>query len=338
MKSELSRRKFIQSGVALLFGLKSSPSLFVITVNGKISATSMGTTLIHEHFLVDFIGADKINYNRWETDEVVRKVLPYLLEAKKHGVNTMLDCTPVFLGRDVALQKRLADESGLHILTNTGYYGAVGNKYLPAHAFTETQEQIAQRWISEFKNGIENTTIKPGFIKIGVDPGHLSELHQKLVKAAALTHLETGLTICSHTGIAIGAFEEIELLQKMNVHPSAFVWTHAQAELDKTLHIKAAKAGAWVSLDGIAWGNFEQYVDSIENLKSAGLLNKVLISHDAGWYKPGEKDGGNFTGYKNIFTELIPLLSKRGFTRKDMQQLLVKNPVQAFATRVRKYN
>ena len=337
MKSELSRRKFIQSGAALLFGLTSSPSLFVMTVKGKISATSMGTTLIHEHFLVDFIGADKINYNRWERDEVVKKVLPYLFEAKKHGVKTIFDCTPAFLGRDVALQKRLADESGLHILTNTGYYGAVGNKYLPAHAFTETQEQIASKWISEFENGIENTTVKPGFIKIGVDPGNLSELHQKLVKAAALAHLQTGLTICSHTGKAIPAFEEIELLQKMNVHPSAFVWTHAQAELDKALHIKAARLGAWVSLDGIGWGNFEDYADSIENFKSSGLLTRVLISHDAGWYKPGEEDGGNFTGYKNIFTELIALLKKKGFTEKDIQQLLVKNPAQAFAIRVRKY-
>lgn len=337
MKPELSRRKFIQAGAALLFGFKNSPSPFIITVNGRMPATSMGTTLIHEHFLVDFIGADKINYNRWKRDEVIKKVLPYLLEAKKHGVKTILDCTPAFLGRDVELQKRLAGESGLHILTNTGYYGAVGNKYLPANAFTETQEEIAKRWISEFKNGIENTTIKPGFIKIGVDSGHLSELHQKLVKAAALTHLQTGLTICSHTGIAIPAFEEIELLQKMNVHPSAFVWTHAQAEKDNTLHIKAAKSGAWVSLDGIAWGNFEKYADSIENLKSAGLLNKVLISHDAGWYKPGEKDGGNFAGYTNIFTELIPLLNKRGFTRRDIQQLLVKNPAQAFAIRVRKH-
>jgi len=338
MKTALSRRKFIQAGAALIFGIKSSPTLFVNTVNGKIPTTSMGTTLIHEHFLVDFIGADKISYNRWKRDEVVKRVLPYLLEAKKHGVKTILECTPDFLGRDVALHKRLSDESGLQILTNTGYYGAVGNKYLPAHAFTETHQQIARKWINEFENGIENTSVKPGFIKIGVEEGHLSELHQKLVKAAALTHLQTGLTICSHTGKAIAAFEEIALLQKMNVHPSAFVWTHAQAELDKALHIKAARRGAWVSLDGIAWGDFEQYADSIENLKSAGLLNRVLISHDAGWYKPGEKDGGNFTGYINIFTELIPLLNKKGFTVNDIQQLLVKNPSQAFAIRVRKNN
>ncbi len=336
MQPDLSRRKFIKAGAAFLLAFKPNPLLSVITINGEIPATSMGITLIHEHFLVDFIGADKINYNRWNKDEVVKKVQPYLFEAKKYGVKTILDCTPAFLGRDVVLLKRLADESGLQILTNTGYYGAMGNKYLPQWAFTETHEQLAQRWINEFQNGIEGTTIKPGFIKISVDAGHLSELHQKIVKAAALTHLQTGLTICSHTGIAIPAFEEIELLQKMKVHPSAFVWTHAQNEQDKTLHVKAAKLGAWISLDGIGWGDFEKYAASIDNLKSAGLLNKVLISHDAGWYKPGEKDGGNFTGYTNIFTKLIPLLKKKGFTDNDMQQLLVKNPAEAFAIRVRK--
>ncbi len=148
--------------------------------------------------------------------------------------------------------------------------------------------------------------------------------------------MQTGLTICSHTGLAIPAFEEIELLQKAKVHPSAFVWTHAQNEQDKMLPVKAAKLGAWISLDGIGWGNLEKYADTISNLRSAGMLNKTLISHDAGWYKPGEKEGGNFTGYTNIFTLLIPLLNKKGFTDADIKQLLIKNPAEAFSIRVRK--
>jgi len=337
MKADLSRRDFIKAGASFLFAFNTGQSLSVITVNGSIPASAMGITLIHEHFLVDFIGADKIDHTRWDRDEVAKKVLPYLLEAKKHGVKTILDCTPAFLGRDVLLQRKLAEESGLQILTNTGYYGAVGNKYLPKWAFTETPEQIAKRWINEFENGIENTTARPGFIKIGVDSGHLSQLHQNIVKAAALTHLQTGLTICSHTGIGIPAFEQIELLQKTEVHPSAFVWTHAQAEQDKTLHVKAAKLGTWISLDGIGWGDFEKYANTIDNLRSAGLLNKTLISHDAGWYKPREKEGGSFKGYTNIFEELIPLLNKIGFSDNDLQQLLIKNPAEAFSIRVRKY-
>jgi len=131
MEPVLSRRNFIKAGGAFLFVFRAPASLYVNTVNGRMPASAMGNTLIHEHFLVDFIGVDKINNYRWNRNDVVKKVLPYLIETKKHGVKTILDCTPAFLGRDVELQKILARESGLHILTNTGYYGAVANKYLP---------------------------------------------------------------------------------------------------------------------------------------------------------------------------------------------------------------
>src|SRR5678810_835772 len=115
--NNLSRRTFIKTAASFLIIVKQGHSLFISTVSGKIPVTSLGTSLIHEHFLVDFIGADKINESRWDKDEVIKKVLPYLLEVKKFGVKTIFDCTPAFLGRDVLLQRRLADESGLQVIT-----------------------------------------------------------------------------------------------------------------------------------------------------------------------------------------------------------------------------
>jgi len=327
----LSRREFLLiAGGALLSGQKKSSSV-IMTINGPVSADQLGITLIHEHLLVDFIGADKINDSRWNRQEVVKKVLPYLQELKQHHVKTFFDCTPAYLGRDVNLLKMIADKSGLQIITNTGYYGAGDNKYLPSHAHQDTAEQLAKIWIKEFEKGIGVSGVKPGFIKIGVGSGPLSALHKKLVVAAAITHLATGLTICSHTGPAIPALEEIELLQQNGVDARAFVWVHAQAEQDKSNHKKAAENGAWISLDGIGWGDGDNYADSIEKLKQANLLHRVLISHDAGWYKPGEPEGGKFTGYTNIFTQLLPLLKNKGFTETDIEQLLVKNPAEAFA-------
>lgn len=327
----LSRREFLLIvGGALLSGPKKS-SPFIMTINGPVSADQLGITLIHEHLLVDFIGADKINDSRWNRQEVVKKVLPYLQELKQYDVKTFFDCTPAYLGRDVRLLKMIADKSGLQIVTNTGYYGAGDNKYLPSHAHQDTAEQLAKIWIKEFEKGIGDSGVKPGFIKIGVGSGPLSALHKKLVVAAAITHLATGLTICSHTGPAIPALEEIELLQQNGVDARAFVWVHAQAEQDKSNHKKAAENGAWISLDGIGWGDVDNYADSIEKLKQANLLHRVLISHDAGWYKPGEPEGGKFTGYTNIFTQLLPLLKNKGFTETDIEQLLVKNPAEAFA-------
>lgn len=329
----LSRRQFLlTASIAPLLQKREQ----IITVNGAVRPSQMGKTLIHEHMLVDFIGADKISFDRWNREEVVKVVLPYLLEVKKQGIKTILDCTPAFLGRDVLLLRLLAQKSGLQILTNTGYYGAVDNKYLPTWAFTETAEELADRWTAEFEKGIDGTDVKPGFIKIGVNPGHLSELHRKLIRAAGLTHLRTGLTICSHTGPAVAAFEELEELQRVGVHPSAFVWVHAQNESNKNLYTKVAQMGAWVSLDGIGWGDWENYAVWIDLMKSNKLMRRVLISHDAGWYKPDEVNGGNFVGFTAIFEKLFPILSQKGFNQKDADQLLIFNPAEAFKIQVRK--
>lgn len=333
----ISRREFLIAGLGFLFLNGKQKGPFVNTVNGSIPSARLGETLIHEHFLVDFIGADKISFDRWNRTEVVQKVLPYLLEAKQAGIKSVFDCTPDFLGRDVVLLKMLSEQSGIQIITNTGYYGAVGNKYLPQWALSETAEKLAERWINEFKKGIAGTSVKPGFIKIGVDgDGSLSELHKKLVRAAAITHLKTGLTICSHTGPARAALEQLAILQEMEVNPSAFVWVHAQSESDKSNHVNAARLGAWISLDGIGWGDFESYADSIVRLKNESLLDRVLISHDAGWYKPGETAGGEFKGYTNIFNELLPRLRQKGFSESDFDQLLITNPAEAMSIRIRR--
>lgn len=300
------------------------------TVTGPISIDSMGLTLIHEHMLVDFIGADSISADRWNRDSVEKKVLPYLLEVKKHGVRTILDCTPSYLAKDPLLLKSLSEKSGIQILTNTGFYGAVGGKYLPDFVQTETDEQLAERWIDEFENGIEDTGIKPGFIKISVNEADiLSEIDQKLVRAAAITHLKTGLTIASHTGTWKTAAQEVKILQEMGVEPSEFVWVHAQAEEDFDNYRKAAEMGVWISLDGIGWA-IDPYVDRLLFAKEKGILGNILISHDAGWYDPAKVGGGDFQPFTNIFEKLIPILNEKGFTEKDWNQLLRFNPNNAF--------
>ena len=335
---KLSRRNFLQLTTGAFFVNAIRPPGKVITVNGAIDSYRLGQTLIHEHVLVDFIGADQTNQNRWDKVDVVNKVAPYFEEAKAAGVKTIVECTPAFLGRDVRLLKMLSDKTKMQVITNTGYYGAVENRYLPSWAFTETAEQLAQRWTDDFEYGIEGTNIRPGFIKISVDakPGGLSEVHKKLVRAAAITHLKTGLTIYSHTGAGNAALEQIEILKKEKVHPAAFVWVHAQAEEDLSLYVKAARMGAWVSLDNVT-ADVEKYVMRIERIKQEGLLDKILISHDAGYYRPGEKEGGQFIGYTAIFRHLIPALNKIGLSRKDIRRLLVRNPEDALQLNVRKY-
>ena len=157
-------------------------------------------------------------------------------------------------------------------------------------------------------------------------------MHEKLIRAAALTHLETGLVIMSHTGTDEPAFNQLAVLKEMNVPAEAFIWTHAQRGSSEG-KIKAAESGAWISLDNIKTKNLEDHVQYLQEMKTAGLLNHVLISHDSGWSRVGAEDGGKYTGYTAIFTEFIPALRNIGFTEPEIQQLLVKNPARAFRIR-----
>lgn len=331
---------FIPSLVFLISTSCQSPETpsTIQTVQGPIKTDQLGKTLIHEHILVDFIGADSTGYHRWDRAEVLERLLPYLQEIKDLGFESLIECTPAYLGRDPLLLKELSAASGLNILTNTGYYGARDNKFVPAHAFEETAEQLAERWIKEWEEGIEDTGIQPGFMKISVDQEEvLSEMHQKLVRAAAITHRATGLTIASHTLLANPAFQQIDILLEEGVMPDAFIWVHAQAEEDLSQHLEAADQGAWISLDNVNPDQIDRYVAMIKNLKDNNLLNKVLISHDAGWYSPGEEKGGDFRGYTDLSQFLLPALQEAGFTDQDIAQLLVHNPATAFGIQKRLY-
>jgi phosphotriesterase-related protein len=310
----------------------------VITVDGEIPAGAMGKTLHHEHLLVDFIGADSTGYHRWNRDSVVEKVLPYLLEIKEMGYKTLVECTPAYLGRDPELLKMLSEKSGIQLITNTGYYSAVDAKYMPEHAFSETAAQLAERWIEEARNGIEGTGVYPGFIKIAVERGPLKEINRKVVEAACITHNETGLTIMSHTGLAEPAFEQLAILTENDIHPSAFIWTHAHNEKDIEKHFKAASMGAWIAFDNFNPNRLERFVDFALEMKTHGLLKKVLFSHDAGWYRPGEPGGGNFRGFTEIEELLIPALEDAGLSQQDIQMLFVDNPARALQVEKRLIN
>ena len=316
----------------------------IMSVLGPISAGKMGKTLIHEHVFLDWSGAEESRPEQWNEDEAFEAILPHIEEAKDRGVKTMLECTPAYLGRNPQLLRRLSEETGMQFLTNTGYYGARGNKYLPEHALSETPDQLADRWVKEWEEGIDGTGIRPGFIKIGVSGDSiLSPTHEKLVRAAARTHLRTGLTIVGHTGPQGPAYSQLRILEEEGVAPEAFVWTHAQGGTEAS-HIAIAKMGAWVSLDGMGWmalredemaQDLPEYVNMLKNLKANKLLKRTLIAHDAGWYSVGEP-GATYAEYTNIFDHLIPALKKEGFSGGDIKQLLETNPRRAYRIRPRK--
>lgn len=349
----MHRRTFLTTATlgSLSFAVPTSFSHQIMTVRGPLPAHKMGITLPHEHITTDFTGAEIVEQPQYEQAGAVAGVLPYLMELKAMGCTTLFECTPNYIGRDVRLLKALSERTGLNIVTNTGYYAAANYKYLPKHFYEETAEQLAERWIKEWKEGIDGTGIRPGFIKIGVNKAPLSEHEHKLVEAAAITHLQTGLTIAIHTGDGPAASEELESLMSKGVAPEAMIWVHAQNDKDDDHHLTdLARLGVWISLDGVNAKprQLKRYLYQLQSMRAEGLLDKVLISHDDGWaVQPVEKGGkktielslfnnGNRIPYHTIFSKLIPDLLSSGFSRRDIKQMMVRNPRHAYMIRVRK--
>jgi phosphotriesterase-related protein len=264
-----------------------SGSAVVETVRGPLEVRDLGVTLVHEHVLVDWIGADRTSPDRYDRDEVVAVALPHLRRAREAGVRSFFDCTPAFLGRDVRVLERLASEADVHILANTGYYGAADDRYVPAHAYDASAEELAEIWIRERDEGIDGTGIRPAFMKIGVDPGPLSVIDRKLVEAAAIAHHATELAIHSHTGDSVAGLAQLDLLEHRGVPLDRFVWVHAQNVEDAGVLAAAAERGAWIELDGVD--------------------TDTVVRHA-------------------VLTELVPELRRRGFGDAEVEALLLENP------------
>jgi phosphotriesterase-related protein len=306
----------------------------VQTVRGPVAASDLGPTLPHEHILVDFIGADRVSPSRYDPDEVFRVALPHLQRIHGLGLRALVECTPAYLARDPRLLARLSAASNLHLITNTGLYGARKNLFLPPYAHTETAAQLAARWTAEAREGIDGTGVRPGFIKIGVDPDPaLSSVHRNLVAAAALTHLATGLTVAVHTGRGPG-LEQLDVLRELGVAPSAYIWVHAQGATDDAL-FAAADRGAWISCDGLNRNTVPRHLHLCRELKKRGHLSRVLLSHDAGWFDPAKPGGGEFRPLDLLSTVFLPLLRHEGFGDAEIDLLTVRDPAAAFSVRIR---
>jgi len=280
------------------------------------------SVLVHEHILVDFGGVK--NPSKYDRGEVLRKARPHLEELKRYGCVRLLECTPQGLGRDPLLMKMAQDLAGIEIWTNTGIYGAANRAGVPEWAWKANARELARRWTAEWKKGVDG--VRPRFIKTAVNGFPLEELDRRLIEAAAITSLETGLTIASHTnggGRAAGA--QLEILDKARCPLKKFVWVHAQNEKDHAFHERVAQAGAWVEFDGIGPKTAEWHLDCVRFMERQGLLGRTLVSQDAGWYHAEIPGGGEYRGYTFIYTDFLPALPPE--VRK---QLMVDNPGAAF--------
>ena len=333
--SAFARVPWLSVIVASMASLHAQPveGLSVMTVRGPVAVAEVGTMLAHEHVMSTF-GAEPSARASYDGAAVLAAVTPPLQALRALGVGTVIDATAAYFGRDPDLLRTISEKTGVHLVTNTGYYGAANGRYLPADLNTLGAADIAARWIAEWNDGIGATGIRPGYLKLGVNAGPLRDVDRLLIAAAARTHLATGLTIAVHTGAnPESAAEQMALLAAEGVSLEAWVWIHAHQVLPATPLIEAARRGAWISLDGWNPATASRDLETLRQLKEAGQLHRVLLSHDGNLHPA---NGARPRPIDWLLREGKARLLAAGFTDDEWTQMTTRNPAAAYAVRVRK--
>jgi phosphotriesterase-related protein len=305
------------------------------TVRGDIPADSLGLILPHEHLFVDLRGPRVPDYAEAEPEAVARLMLPYLDAAHSAGATLLVDCAPVGVGRNITVLRHLAARTPVHIVAPTGIYREA---FIPDALLETSDEALATLWVRDIIEGIDGTDSRAGFIKIAMSDDGPTPLEERSLRAAALASRATGAVVGSHTIGGRAALRELDILSAAGMDLARFIWIHAHTEPDMAVHLEAVRAGAWVEFDAIGAHDWfpDQHlmVDDVLALLEAGYGDHILLSHDAGWYEPGQPGGrppAGVRGYTALMTDFLPALRARGVDEAVIRQLTHDNPARAFA-------
>ena len=303
------------------------------TIKGAVEPERLGLVLPHEHLFTDLRGPSVPGYAQGDEDAVLKLLKPHLDEASALGVTALVECSTVGVGRNLRILQRLAADSAIQIVAPTGVYR---DAYIPESLREVSEDFLADLWTKELTEGIDGTSIRAGFIKLAMSDDGPLPLEVRNLRAAVKASQRTGAVIGSHTVGGKVARQEIDVLEESGLDLHRFIWIHAQTEPDTSILLEAARRGAFVELDsvGAPYQVQEELVDKVLALIGAGYIDRILLSHDAGWYNPARADGlpdGGFRGYTALVRDFIPTLLSRRVTEAQVKQITVDNPVEAFA-------
>ena len=333
-----------------------------MTVLGPIDGAQLGVTLMHEHLLIDVsykwqppvevtlralaeqpislanlghlrrnIGAVKANFRLDDVDVAAAEALAF----KREGGATIVDVSPPGIGRDPRGLRAIAAQSGVQVVTCTGFYLARSH---PAHVAPASVEALADEMIGEIREGIGDTGIRPGIIgEIGLgEPmyaaGHTGdEMHpdeEKVLRAAGRAQRATGLPITVHIYNYRPnrlAHLALDVLEAEGVALDRVVIGHLDVRIDVDYAASVAERGAYAEFDTFG---IEAYLDStlseyprdtervtaLVELVARGYLERLLISHDVCTKMQLAAFGG--WGYAHISRHIEPRLRKAGLSER----------------------
>jgi phosphotriesterase-related protein len=308
----------------------------VETVNGPVDVEELGLTLIHEHFrTVDEAGRFQFPHlydEQGEWDAAMHEANG----VKSHGVETVVEPSAMFLYRDARFSKRVADESGLNVILATGIYTY---DHLPQFLMNRDEDAIAAIFVHEIEHGIQDTGIKPAFIKCAADEPGLTPNIEKVHRAAARASVQTGRPIMAHSRPASGTGpEQMRIFEEEGVDPAKVQVAHTGDTDDLDYIERLLDTGCWIGMDRYGLDLFlptEQRQKTVLALLEKGHADRMFLSQDycatIDWFplevqdylKQNEVPKWSMTF---LFEEVIPELKERGMTGDQLDQMMVENP------------
>jgi phosphotriesterase-related protein len=310
----------------------------VETVRGQVPATGLGRTLMHEHvFILDPEALGNFGHvwgpSYWDEEARVGEAVEKLRAVEQAGFDTFVDPTAIGLGRDVRRIARVNAQVDLNMVVATGVYAFVE---LPNFLRYRSPEQIAELFVRELREGIDDTGIKAGFLKCAIEEfGIVGDL-PRIIEATALAANETGAPIMVHTNAAAKTgLLALEAFAAHGVDLSRLNVAHAGDSNDLDYLRELAASGAILGFDRFNIPHFNPDEDRIRTLLALleeGYESQIILSHDAAsfmdFFTGDPKFAGEEPDYLWISRKILPRLLEAGVPQETIETMLVDVPAR----------
>ena len=325
----------------------------VATVRGPVETTDLGQTLMHEH-IVNITAEIEKEYPdlSWTNDKgaVLRSVADTLRQVKDRGIGTIVDCTALGHGRDIEAVQRINDQVDINIVVCTGIYtyDYLSFFYQYGHPARKVDGKatdiLTDMFIRDITEGIAGSGVKAGLIKSATDRAGVTPNIERILRAVARAHRETGAPITTHTDVAhrngldqqrIFADEGVDLSRVIIGHSGDSTdLGYLRALLDAGSTIGADRFGLYLPDMGLP--EMDVRIQTLQQLCAEGYSDRIVLSHDVTCYGdwiPSDF-GADLTDWvqTHLIDDVVPAMLKNGITTEQVDQMLVGNPRRIFET------
>ena len=307
----------------------------VETVRGPVAASELGFTLSHEHVIVGFPGIKQTYPELMDWERIEQGGIEKLSEARAEGLRSIMDATPFELGRDVEMLRRVSEGSGVNIIASTGTYVDI-----PRLIWFTHPDRMAAVYVREITEGIEDTGIKAGMIKVADNNYELSDAEVMVLRAASRASNETGIPITTHTQPLNKVGEpQWRIFADEGVDPARVCIGHSSDATDYEYLANLAREGVFLGMDELPGHQinapWREKSDMIKRLLDAGFARNLMLSHDWSIKRHPDDSWGateeihaqvNPDDYAFVSRRVIPYLREQGVEEEAITLMTVENP------------